>query len=240
MRLDVAFIPAEVAARDDLADRVVVVIDALRATSTVVEALANGARAVLPVPGIDDAVRVAQSVGRDRVVLGGERRSLPIEGFDLGNSPREFTPDRVGGRFVALTTTNGTGALLGAASARRVLVGAFLNLDAVAAALASDGGAAAVVCAGREKRFALEDAVCAGMLVARVADRTGAPLELNDAGAAAVALAGRYGADLVAMLERTAAGRQLIEAGLGEDLAFCATVDRHGVVPELHDRQITL
>lgn len=239
MRVDVAFTPAEVAA-GELAERVVVVIDVLRATSTIVEALANGARAVSPAPEIDDAVRIAQGLGRERVVLCGERRSLPIEGFDLGNSPGDFTAERVRDKLVVMTTTNGTGAVLAAAGARRVLIGSFLNLGAVAAEVARDGGAATVVCAGRERRFSLDDAVCAGMLVARLAGGAGASSERNDAAIAAEALAAEYGADLGALLERTAAGRQLLEAGLGADLAFCARVDRHAVVPELRDRQITL
>lgn len=224
----------------DLGGRVAVVLDVLRATSTVVEALANGARSVSPVAGIDEAVRVAQGIGRDRALLCGERRSLPIEGFDLGNSPREFTRERVEGKLVVLTTTNGTGAVLASAGARRVVIGSFLNLTAVADALARDGGPVAVVCAGRERRFALEDALGAGLLIARLAERAGVALELNDAGLAAAELARRYGGDLAAALARTAAGRQLDEAGLGEDVGFCATVDRHAVVPELHDRQITL
>ncbi|HEX6940349.1 MAG TPA: 2-phosphosulfolactate phosphatase [Longimicrobiales bacterium] len=238
MRLDIAFTPAELAGAD-IAERVVVVVDVLRATSTIVEALANGARSVSPAPGIDEAVRVAQGVGRDRALLCGERRSLPIEGFDLGNSPREFTRERVEGKLVVLTTTNGTGAVLASASARRVLIGSFLNLGAVADALAGDGGAAVVVCAGRERRFALEDALCAGHLILRLAERGGA-LELTDSGVAAAELARCCGPDLASVMARSAGGRQLVEAGLEADVEYCATVDRHAVVPELHDRQITL
>lgn len=239
MKLEVAFTPAEIAATD-LGDRVVVVLDVLRATSTIVEALANGARAVSPVPGIEEAVRVAQNIGRDNALLCGERRSLPIEGFDLGNSPGAFTPERVAGKFLVMTTTNGTGAVVASAGARRVLIGSFLNLGAVVEALAGDGGPAVLVCAGRERRFALEDAVCAGTMVEALVDRLGVAPQMNDGAVAARQLVDVHGADLQAFFAQTAAGRQLIDAGLAEDLAFCAQVDRHVVVPELRDRQITL
>lgn len=239
MRLDVAFTPDEIVS-SDLAERVVVVLDVLRATSTIVEALANGARAVSPAPGIDEAVRVAQNIGRDHALLCGERRSRPIEGFDLGNSPREFTRERVEGKFLVMTTTNGTGAVLSSAGARRVIMGSFLNLSAVADTLASDDGPITLVCAGRARQFALEDAVCAGMLATALASRLGAVPEMDDTGVAAMDLARLHGEDLAAMFARTAAGRQLIDADLSEDLEFCATIDRHAVIPELHDRQITL
>src|SRR5690606_24311561 len=104
--VDVCFTPDELVS-GELQGRVAVVVDVLRATSSIVEALANGARSVLPVASIEAAVRLAQNVGRDQVLLCGERRGLPIEGFDLGNSPREFTPERVAGKTLIMTTTNG-------------------------------------------------------------------------------------------------------------------------------------
>src|SRR5690606_9016889 len=134
-------------------------------TSTIVEALANGARSVFPVASIEAAVRLAQNMGRDEVLLCGERRGLPIDGFDLGNSPREYTPDRVAGRSLIMTTTNGTPALLATTTAQETLVASFLNLSAVVARLAESGAPATVVCAGRERRFSLDDAVCAGAIV---------------------------------------------------------------------------
>ncbi|NIP79971.1 MAG: hypothetical protein GWM90_12415, partial [Gemmatimonadetes bacterium] len=96
----------------------VVVVDVLRATSTIVEALANGARAVFPVATVDDAARIAQGIGRDSVLLCGERKGLRIEGFDLGNGPPEFGADRVAGSSLVMTTTNGTAAFLAVAERR--------------------------------------------------------------------------------------------------------------------------
>jgi 2-phosphosulfolactate phosphatase len=231
----------------------VVVVDVLRATSTIVEALANGARHIVPVATVDEAARMAQNIGRDMVTLCGERRGLPIEGFDLANAPQDFTAERVSGKALVMTTTNGTKAFLSVAERRTgahgegeahlILAGAFLNLSAIIAQLArpdgSDGSPAAIVCAGREGRFALEDVVCAGAVVRGLKD-AGADLELNDAAMAARSLAGRHMRDLAWMLERTAAGRHLESIGRGEDLAFCAKVDRTDVVPRFRDRKITL
>lgn len=239
MNIDVCFTPAEVVA-SDLGPRAVVVIDALRATSTIVEALANGARVVYPSAGIDDAVRIAQAMGRDNALLCGERRCLPIEGFDLGNSPREMTSERVEDRSLIMTTTNGTAALLVGAAGRQTLVASFLNLSAVADALVEDGGPVTIICAGREKRFALEDAICAGALVRAIQARSSVQYENSDAALAADMLADVRARSLESVLRATAAGRQLDEAGLGEDVAYCAQVDLHAIVPRFHDRQITL
>ncbi|MFW5952261.1 MAG: 2-phosphosulfolactate phosphatase [Gemmatimonadota bacterium] len=242
MKLDVCFTPGELVGLE-LAERVVV-IDVLRATSTIVEALANGARAIFPVATADDAARIAQNIGRDSVLLCGERRGLPIEGFDLGNAPPEFTEERVSEKALVMTTTNGTRAFLavaerqagiGEANGTSVLAASFLNLAAVTGRL-SDGGRVAVVCAGREGRFALEDAACAGLLIRSLESATS--LELNDAAVAARSLAGDP-ARIPALLAGTAAGRRLTEIGREEDLAFCGEVDRRTVVPRFQDRKIT-
>lgn len=246
MKLDTYFTPGELAGLELPGH--VVVIDVLRATSTIVEALANGARAVFPVATADDAARIAQNVGRDSVVLCGERKALPIDGFDLGNAPPEFTPERVASKSLVMTTTNGTRAFLAVAERRpaaadgngsQVLAGSFLNLSALTALLGEAGREVALVCAGREGRFALEDAVLAGAVV-RGLKEAGVALELNDAAVAAGELAAEHAGDLQRMLELTAAGRHLVEVGRGEDLAFCASVDRTDVVPRFSDRKITL
>lgn len=245
MKLDVFFTPGELAGVE-LPERVVV-IDVLRATSTSVEALANGARAIFPVATADDAARIAQNIGRDSVLLCGERKGLPIEGFDLGNAPPEFTRDRVEKKALVMTTTNGTRALLAVAERQggspedggvAIVVASFLNLSAVTAFLADAGSTAALVCAGREGGFAFEDAVCAGALVRGVESAVG-DVTLNDAATAARKLAGGK-RDLTRMMEATAAGRRLEEIGRGDDLAFCAQVDRTDVVPRLRDRKLTV
>ncbi len=238
MRLDVFFTPAELPAT--LNDRTVVVIDVLRATSTMVEALANGAKNIFAVATTDEAVKIAQNIGRDQTLLAGERNCVRIEGFDLGNSPLEMTEAKVGGRQLIMTTTNGTGALAAAASARRVLVASLLNVDAVARELAEGDQEITLLCAGREKRFALEDAICAGTLALRLYKKVGQRRNWSDAALAAAQLARRYLPSAERTLRRVAAGRQLLELGFAADVAFCAQLDLHDIVPKYRDRQVAL
>lgn len=233
-----AFTPAELSG--GVADRTVVVIDVLRASSTILEALVNGARDVLPVESVEQAVRKREELGRRDVLLCGERDTQPIAGFDLGNSPLEFTRERVEGETLVMSTTNGTRALLACTAAARCLVASFLNAGAVAAALAEAGEAALLLCAGREGRFALEDALCAGMIARRVRRRLESGFQGNDASAAAIALAGRYARRLQSTLEETAAGHRLVEAGRQEDVAFCASLDRYAEIPRVRERRISL
>lgn len=240
MRLDVFMTPAE-AIPAEVAGRTVVVIDVLRASSSIVEAMASGARTIFPVASIEEAIRLANTLGRDGVLLCGERRSLTIEGFDLGNSPAEFTPARVAGKTLVMTTTNGTASMAAAAGAGRVLVGALLNLGAVVDELVRTQAEPVFLCSGREGRFGLDDAVTAGrMMVALLEARPDVEWAMNDGARAALALGRAWGDDLLALFTETAAGRQVAEAGLEADVAFCAQTDLRDVLPVLHDRSITL
>lgn len=237
MKVEVRFTFPE-AGFTDLTEATVVVVDVLRATSTMVEALANGARAIYPAESTDEAMRLAQSLGRDELLLCGERRGLKIEGYDLGNSPVEFTEAAVGGKRLIMNTTNGTQAFLAVEGAERVLAGSLLNLAAVVDAVAR-AERVVVVCAGREGLFALEDAVCAGILVRRLQAARGDDLELGDGARAARVLCDLVQPD-AAFLADTDAGRSLARMGAEADLEWCARLDRHRVVPEMHDRMIHL
>ena len=236
MKIDVHFEPA--APLPDLLGSTVVVIDVLRATSSIVEALVNGAQGVYPAPSTEEAIKLASSLGREDTILCGEARGLTIEGFDLGNSPREFTAETVAGKRLVMSTTNGTGAFFLVEDAVRILACSFMNLSAVAAAV-MDADSIVVVCAGMEGLFSLDDAVCAGALVQRIRKAAEVDVELNDAamGAVEMALTFRVNAHFLAS---TTTGRHLVEVGLREDLDVCAEVDRHSAVPELDDRVIKL
>lgn len=239
MRIDVHFTPAGFVA-GDLAGRGVVVIDALRATTTVITALANGAKAVIPAASSEEAVRLASNLEKDGVVLAGERKSVKIEGFALGNSPREMTAAAVGGKTIVLATTNGTPALVAAQGGDPVLVGAPVNFKALAerARAALDRrGDLVIVCAGRDKQFAIEDAYTAGRLIKAV-KRGIRKLALNDAARAAVALTTEF-ATWEEALEESEAARQLAEVDLAPDVGFAARADRFSVVPAYADRRIT-
>jgi 2-phosphosulfolactate phosphatase len=240
MRLDVFMTPAE-AIPAEVAGRTVVVIDVLRASSSIVEAMASGARTIFPVASIEEAIRLANTLGRDGVLLCGERRSLTIEGFDLGNSPGDFTPERVGGKTLVMTTTNGTASMAAAAGAGRVIVGALLNLDAVVEDLVRTGAEPVFLCSGREGRFGLDDAVTAGrMIVALMEARPDVEWTMNDGARAALALGRAFDGDAASLFAETAAGRQVADAGLEADLAFCAQTNLRDVLPVLQDRSITL
>ena len=237
MKIDVHFTPAEIEPAV-LAEATVVVIDVVRATTSIVEALANGLRAVFPTSSTEEAVKLAASLGREDTLLGGERKGLKIEGFDLGNSPGEYVGEELDGKRLVMTTSNGTPALRRAEEAARVLVCSFTNLTAVARSVTDDAHVV-VQCAGREGRFSFEDALCAGHLLLKIRELGKDTLELNDPARAACALAERIEVS-TDFLRGTAAGLAIEEIGLGDDLILCADVDRHDIVPHLGDGSITV
>jgi 2-phosphosulfolactate phosphatase len=244
-QLRVHSLPAHIAA-EELAERVVVVIDLLRATSTICQALASGAREAVPFLEVADAL-VAAAAAKDRseIVLGGERKGGRIPGFDLGNSPSEYTPEAVGGRSVFMTTTNGTRALHHARYARRVIIGSCLNLSAVLASIKKESRVD-VLCAGTNGVETDEDILAAGGFVHGLCYLDGAASTENITEVAAMAgakwsllkakaqVAGRTLSEQLAIaLRDTQGGRNLLGIGLDQDLVDCAQIDRLNVVPEL-------
>jgi 2-phosphosulfolactate phosphatase len=214
VHVHVAFTPDEAASA-----RVGIVVDVLRATSTMAQALAAGYERVLCAAEIEEA-RALRADIRDSVV-GGERNAVRIDGFDVGASPREFLEPQTG--TLVLSTTNGTRTILAAAArCDEVLLGSLLNLDAVARAAAARGEDVAVLCAGFQGAFALDDAYCAGRIVQLLdGDRT-------DAAIAAELVAGSFPTALEALNARTYG-----PPGLEEDIAFCARENVLEVVPRL-------
>lgn len=236
MRVDVRFTVSELDS-GELNGVTAVVVDVVRATTTLATALARGAGAVFPAESSDEAIRLLQSLGREDTLLCGERKGVRPEGYDLGNSPAEFTADVVKGKRLIMSTTNGTRALRAVEDADRVLAAAFVNLGAVARAIAGDEKVL-LVCAGRQDHFALEDAACAGALLLRLQDE-GVELDPGDGARAAMALAAAQPLD-EAFLASTRAGRLLIDVELGGDLEWCARLDEVPVVPVFEDRAVTL
>jgi 2-phosphosulfolactate phosphatase len=237
MTVDVFFTSRE-ADETAVEGRVTAVVDVIRATSCMVEALANGARAIFPTDSTEEALKLAFSLGRDDTLLCGERKGLRIEGFDLGNSPLEYGRASVEDKQLVMTTTNGTRAFLAAEGSRRTLAASFLNLTTVGEELAGSEEVV-VLCAGRQDRFSLEDALCAGFLVKHIQATGPSVLRLNDAGRVALELAERHEPE-VAFLASTSAGRALGTIGFEEDLAICAEVDRHPLLPVMTERRIAL
>src|SRR5689334_6813737 len=182
-RINVHYLPTEVDERE-LEGSAVAVIDVLRATSTICQALASGACEVVPFVEIDEARAAAERAGRANVVLGGERKGLPIDGFDLGNSPAEYSANRVGGRSVYITTTNGTRALQHARLAKRVVAASFLNLSAVVASLRNEPKVD-MLCAGTDGTNTSEDILLAGAIVWRLTEGDARPPVMNEQARAA-------------------------------------------------------
>ncbi|MEX2178078.1 MAG: 2-phosphosulfolactate phosphatase [Gemmatimonadaceae bacterium] len=240
MRVDVFFLPQEVTPAD-VASRLVAVVDVLRASTSIAVALANGARAVIPLASSEDVAARAKSLERSEVRLAGERRMKPVPGFDLGNSPLEFTKEAVEGKTVVMSTTNGTGTILAIQGARDVVIASYVNFSAVLSMLRSalrGGTDVAIVCAGQERRFALEDAACAGLFVQHLTSKH-TKAEINDAAQSAILIDKKFGTNYKRLLKASAHGVALADAGYAADLDACADLDSHPVVPVYQDRQIT-
>lgn len=241
MTLAVVFTPAGLITTE-LRGRIVFVVDVLRAGTTICAALSNGARAVIPVADTQEALRLAQTLGADETLLAGERLCVRIPGFALGNSPREMVPEVVSGKTVIMTTTNGTAALLAAASAKEVYLAGAANFS-VSAALASEAWSRQaeilIVCAGREQAFALDDAYTAGRLVEAAIGGGRGRKGLNDAALAALDLVRRYGRRWDRPLAASQGGRDLIQVGMKEDIADAAREDAYPVVATFANGRVT-
>jgi 2-phosphosulfolactate phosphatase len=236
MRVDVSLIPGEVAAKD-VSNAAVVVIDVLRASSTVATALANSCEEVIPAESIEEAITIASGYARPDYVLGGERRGLAIDGFDLGNSPAEYSEARVAGRKVILATTNGTRAVKQYGGAREIVVACFLNAGAVLHMLATaEDRDVLLLCAGQDGRFSIEDAFCAGLLASELAKTTGTSLS-DSARAAAAIYEHRRGSIEEALIE-SEHGAYLAGIGFADDVRYCARQSVLDVVPKVYDRRV--
>ncbi len=242
MRIDLGFNPVPF---DELQlrDRNVVVIDVLRASTTITVALSNGAREIIPVGSIESAVKISGSLFGEVTLRGGERNGKMIEGFNLGNSPAEYSESTVRGKSVIFCTTNGSVAMAKSRYARSLVIGSFVNLSAVVEALMEKKEDVLFLCAGRlnsQGQFSLEDAVCAGSMIHRLNEMDGLKPELSDSARAAVALHKAHGRSPLKLLKSTEHGMYLTEIGFGEDLKLCAAVDSVPVLPTMQGTSIKL
>ncbi len=241
--LEVLFTPAEFSALDgaDLSEVVCVVFDVLRATSSMLTALANGASRIFPVREISDALELQRA--HPGALLAGERDGVRIlraqtggVDFDLGNSPREFTRERVAGREIIMTTTNGTRALQACRGARRILAGGFLNLRALADTV-QDGNTTRllIICAGTFEEAAYEDTLAAGVLCDQVWKHFG-HAKIADSAQIARETYLRANGDLERAMQHSRNARRLLSnPALCEDVAFCMRRDSLNFSAELRD-----
>jgi len=208
-----------------------VVIDVLRATTTIVHALAAGCSDVRPCADLDEARRLADSMRAGKVLLGGERGGIPLPDFDLGNSPREYVAAKCKGVSLVFTTGNGTKALARAAEADRVLAAAFVNYSAVCEQLRQDMRPLHIVCAGIDGEPALEDTLLAGAFVDFLCEEM--ETRLNDSARLAWDCYENHGRVLAGALEISRGGQHLRSLGFEDDLRAAAEVDKFNLVPEL-------
>jgi 2-phosphosulfolactate phosphatase len=242
MKLDVIFTPAGLTLAE-VQGRTVFVIDILRATTTICAAMSNGAKAIIPAASTEDALRLAQTIGSDDVLLTGEKNCVRIDGFQLGNSPLEMTEAAVRGKTLIFSTTNGTKALLACHGAGAVYPACAGNLSLAAEkareVLEAEGGML-VVCAGRGRAFSLDDAYAAGRLVSATLGGPRGRRGLNDAALASLDLVRRYGEHWERPLRRSRAGRELIRLGFAADVTASARLDVYPVLPTFSERRVTL
>ena len=227
VRVHVVLTPAELGG--DLHSGNVVIIDVFRAATTMVTALASGCRAIVPALTPREAREQARAFPPGEVLLAGERGGDPIDGFDLGNSPLEYTAQRVTGKIIVLTTTNGTKALLRASGAAAAVVAGLVNVKAVAQWAQERARDLTLACAGEAGEASLEDTVCAGLIVEALAGL--GPLELSDTAALARGASRDYRHRLDDLRAESHWGRHLVAKGRGEDLAACLALDAWAAVP---------
>lgn len=221
-----------------LADKKVVAIDVLRATSTIVTALGNKASEVIPVVEPVEVADLARKIGPRECITGGERKGLKIEGFDLGNSPLEYTSEKVAGKKVVLCTTNGTKAIKWAQGAGEILTGSFLNLAVVVEYLQACGQDAVLLCSGRDHGLCLEDLACAGMMVDQL--KSGQTGELTDSAKLALYVYEKAANKLEAFLKETQHGRYLQEIGLEKDIYECVSLNKYPLLPKYANGKISI
>jgi 2-phosphosulfolactate phosphatase len=181
---------------------------------------------------------VARS-GNPHYVLGGERGAKKVEGFQFGNSPRDYRPEEVQGKLVVMTTTNGTRALVAAQKAAIVFIGAFLNVRALGERLKKGGRDVVIACAGRKDLFCLEDAVCGGAIIDHL-EKKGVSLIKSDSALAAQLLYEHFEADIEGMLSLSQWGQYLESIGFGKDVRICGRMDCYDLVPVYGDGKIFL
>ena len=217
----------------DTTDQVVVVVDIFRATSSIVTAFAHGVACIRPVALVEEC-QVLQQQG---YLAAGERDGIKVDGFDFGNSPLEYQQEVIRGKSLALTTTNGTLAIEKAKGARKLIIGSFLNLEAITSFLKKQENDVLVVCAGWKGHVNLEDSLFAGALFSRL----GAHVQSdNDATLMAEALFHRAQSDLMVFLSRSSHAQRLATLDNQGDVTFCLRMNQYSVVPQLKDDHLVL
>lgn len=216
----------------DLKDKNVVVVDVLRTSTTMITGLANGAKEIIPT----DTIASAGMIGRNsegQALLCGERHGKIIQGFNLGNSVKDYSEEHVKGKILVFNSTNGTPSIMKSKFARNCVILGFVNISRVAHFLSALNEEFIIVCAGKEGEFSLEDTVCAGMLIDILLRSSDNNYVLSDSALGASKLYSAYKNDLLKMLQESEHGKYLTSIGFESDLPECAKVDAHNILPIL-------
>lgn len=223
---------------EDVRDKTVIMIDVLRASSTIITALKNGARGVIAVEDMDEASRISHNLDAQSYLLSGEKDGITIQGYDLGNSPLEHTEDRVKGKTIILNTTNGTKAIKRCVLADQIVIGAFLNLDAVVEYLKKLEQEVVLVCAGWRGRLSLEDILCAGNIIYELCSGH-LPGEAGDGAKVALGLYEKFGDDIENSVKSSNYANRLKGIVGEDDLSYCCQRSNTQILPVLNKGIIT-
>lgn len=214
-------------------NKVVVVIDVLRATSVITTAFANGAKEIYPFMGVEETFEMAKKI--DGSLLAGERGGIKIDGFDLGNSPLDFTKEKIFNKTICMTTSNGTRAIENSKTADVIYICSFLNVSSVAKKLLNEDRDIAIICSGTNDEFSLDDSLCAGILLNKLKSKA----KLNDFSLSMAKMA-QFMPDIKKVLEGTKHYEYLKSLGFTKDLEYCITPDIIDVVPYYKNSKIIL
>ena len=239
IKIEVHFSPAQLDEMQ-LKDKNIVVIDVLRASTSIAMAFFNGAKEIIPVSSVESAVKISGSLFGDVTLRAGERNGKMIEGFNLGNSPEEYTEGMVKSKSIIFMTTNGSGAMVKGRHAKNLVVAGFVNLSTVVSFLKELASDFMIICAGKENNFCIEDAVCAGKIINKLKKEMGADFLQNDAAIAASTLDTAFGKSIFKLLKSSEHGKYLTEIGFANDLKSCAGLDSIPILPVLSGNVLRL
>jgi len=230
MKIDVQLLPIP-PEPSSISNHSVVILDILRSTSVIVHALSQGAKEFIPVLSVEEAFEEKKKFPPGTTFLGGEKDTQPIEGFDFGNSPREYLSEKIKNKRIILRTTNGTRAFHLVSSGKEVLVGSFFNIEATAERCLTSGRDLLIFPSGDEGRSSLEDTVCGGMIIDLILKKRPQDIVLTDASQAAHILFKRFEGNLVEAFRLSHHGNVLIRLGREDDLPYCAQTNIIDLVP---------
>ncbi|MFC1564406.1 2-phosphosulfolactate phosphatase [candidate division KSB1 bacterium] len=230
MKIKVYFSPAEID-ENNLRGSISVVIDVLRSSSTIIQAVKNGCREIIPVETIERAISLRSNLFDTNVFLCGEKEGIKVGGFELGNSPSEYTPDLISGKTLIFTSTNAAATIVKTKHCSKTVICGFQNINSTADFVIENDLPVNIVCAGYHNHFSIEDTVCAGTILDRIRHESPGRFEYSDSAMAAMAISGKHSGDLKNMIRNSEHGRRLIELGFEKDLDFCVQINNIAVLP---------